>query len=70
VSTQAGDPDILADFALCGRTYESTVGHVLTGMGPPYNPAMGTYQLRALLCRIAEAGRRRRDSGRVLIRSD
>jgi len=24
-------------------------------MEPPYDPAMGTYQLRALLCRIAKA---------------
>lgn len=27
--------------------------NVLTSNGPPYDPAMGTYQLRALLCRIA-----------------
>lgn len=27
--------------------------NVLTDNGPPYDPAMGTYQLRALLCRIA-----------------
>ena len=26
--------------------------NVLTRNGPPYDPAMGTYQLRALLCRI------------------
>ena len=26
--------------------------NVLTNDGPPYDPAMGTYQLRALLCRI------------------
>lgn len=26
--------------------------NVLTSMDPPYDPAMGTYQLRALLCRI------------------
>jgi thiosulfate reductase / polysulfide reductase chain A len=26
--------------------------NVLTNSGPPYDPAMGTYQLRALLCRI------------------
>lgn len=26
--------------------------NVLTDIGPPYDPAMGTYQLRALLCRI------------------
>ncbi|MBK9114326.1 MAG: molybdopterin-dependent oxidoreductase [Betaproteobacteria bacterium] len=26
--------------------------NVLTDNGPPYDPAMGTYQLRALLCRI------------------
>lgn len=25
---------------------------VLTDMEPPYDPAMGTYQLRALLCRL------------------
>jgi anaerobic selenocysteine-containing dehydrogenase len=29
--------------------------NVLTSMEPPYDPAMGTYQLRALLCRIAKA---------------
>jgi hypothetical protein len=29
--------------------------NVLTGMEPPYDPAMGTYQPRALLCRIAKA---------------
>jgi len=29
--------------------------NVLTDIGPPYDPAMGTYQLRALLCRIAKA---------------
>jgi anaerobic selenocysteine-containing dehydrogenase len=26
--------------------------NVLTNIGPPYDPAMGTYQLRALLCRL------------------
>jgi anaerobic selenocysteine-containing dehydrogenase len=26
--------------------------NVLTSMQPPYDPAIGTYQLRALLCRI------------------
>jgi hypothetical protein len=26
--------------------------NVLTNNGPPYDPAMGTYQLRALLCKI------------------
>jgi anaerobic selenocysteine-containing dehydrogenase len=30
--------------------------NVLTSMQPPYDPAMGTYQLRTLLCRIAKAG--------------
>jgi anaerobic selenocysteine-containing dehydrogenase len=29
--------------------------NVLTSNGPPYDPAMGTYQLRALLCRVAPA---------------
>jgi anaerobic selenocysteine-containing dehydrogenase len=29
--------------------------NVLTDDGPPYDPAMGTYQLRALLCRVAAA---------------
>lgn len=29
--------------------------NLLTDNGPPYDPAMGTYQLRALLCRIAKA---------------
>ena len=29
--------------------------NVLTDQGPPYDPAMGTYQLRALLCRISKA---------------
>jgi len=29
--------------------------NVLTSMEPPYDPAMGTYQLRALLCRIERA---------------
>ena len=29
--------------------------NVLTSIEPPYDPAMGTYQLRALLCRIAKA---------------
>jgi len=28
---------------------------VLTNNAPPYDPAMGTYQLRALLCRVAKA---------------
>ncbi len=27
--------------------------NLLTSNEPPYDPAMGTYQLRALLCRIA-----------------
>ena len=27
--------------------------NVLTRNGPPYDPAMGTYHLRGLLCRIA-----------------
>jgi anaerobic selenocysteine-containing dehydrogenase len=26
--------------------------NVLTSNAPPYDPAMGTYQLRALLCRV------------------
>jgi thiosulfate reductase/polysulfide reductase chain A len=26
--------------------------NLLTDNGPPYDPAMGTYQLRALLCKI------------------
>jgi hypothetical protein len=26
--------------------------NLLTSNAPPYDPAMGTYQLRALLCRI------------------
>jgi len=29
--------------------------NVLTDNAPPYDPAMGTYQLRALLCRVARA---------------
>ncbi|MEX3009066.1 molybdopterin-dependent oxidoreductase [Hoeflea sp. TYP-13] len=29
--------------------------NLLTDQGPPYDPAMGTYQLRALLCRISKA---------------
>jgi thiosulfate reductase/polysulfide reductase chain A len=29
--------------------------NVLTNIEPPYDPAMGTYQLRALLCRIEKA---------------
>ncbi len=29
--------------------------NVLTDQEPPYDPAMGTYQLRALLCRISKA---------------
>ena len=29
--------------------------NLLTSNAPPYDPAMGTYQLRALLCRIARA---------------
>lgn len=28
--------------------------NVLTTMGPPYDPSMGTYQLRGLLCRISK----------------
>jgi anaerobic selenocysteine-containing dehydrogenase len=34
----------------CG-VWESNA-NVLTNIEPPYDPAMGTYQLRALLCRI------------------
>lgn len=30
--------------------------NLLTNNGPPYDPAMGTYQLRALLCRISKLG--------------
>ncbi len=30
--------------------------NVLTSIEPPYDPAMGTYQLRALLCRIEKDG--------------
>jgi len=30
--------------------------NVLTSNAPPYDPAMGTYQLRALLCKIYKAG--------------
>lgn len=29
--------------------------NLLTDNQPPYDPAMGTYQLRALLCRVARA---------------
>jgi anaerobic selenocysteine-containing dehydrogenase len=29
--------------------------NLLTDNEPPYDPAMGTYQLRALLCRVARA---------------
>jgi thiosulfate reductase/polysulfide reductase chain A len=29
--------------------------NLLTDNKPPYDPAMGTYQLRALLCRVAPA---------------
>ncbi len=29
--------------------------NVLTSMDPPYDPAIGTYQLRALLCKISKA---------------
>lgn len=29
--------------------------NVLTDSGPPYDPQMGTYQLRGLLCRVAKA---------------
>jgi len=29
--------------------------NLLTDNGPPYDPAMGTYQLRALLCRVQKA---------------
>ncbi|MGZ9074107.1 MAG: molybdopterin dinucleotide binding domain-containing protein, partial [Rhodoplanes sp.] len=30
--------------------------NLLTDNQPPYDPAMGTYQLRALLCRVSKAG--------------
>ncbi len=30
--------------------------NVLTDNGPPYDPAMGTYQLRAMLCRVDKDG--------------
>jgi anaerobic selenocysteine-containing dehydrogenase len=30
--------------------------NLLTDNAPPYDPAMGTYQLRALLCRVSKAG--------------
>jgi thiosulfate reductase/polysulfide reductase chain A len=33
--------------------------NVLTSIEPPYDPAMGTYQLRALLCRIEKDSARR-----------
>jgi anaerobic selenocysteine-containing dehydrogenase len=29
--------------------------NVLTDNGPPYDPQMGTYQLRGLLCRVGKA---------------
>jgi thiosulfate reductase/polysulfide reductase chain A len=29
--------------------------NLLTDNQPPYDPAMGTYQLRALLCRVSRA---------------
>ena len=32
--------------------------NVLTDSGPPYDPQMGTYQLRGLLCRVARADAR------------
>jgi hypothetical protein len=31
--------------------------NVLTTHDPPYDPAMGTYQLRALLCRVEREAR-------------
>ena len=34
--------------------FQSNV-NLLTDNGPPYDPAMGTYQLRGLLCRVAKA---------------
>jgi len=34
----------------------SSNANLLTDNAPPYDPAMGTYQLRALLCRVAPAG--------------
>ena len=37
-----------------GGVWESNA-NVLTNQGPPYDPAMGTYQLRALLCRVEKA---------------
>ncbi len=36
----------------CGRPNVN----LLTDNQPPYDPAMGTYQLRALLCRVSKAG--------------
>ena len=30
--------------------------NVLTNIGPPHDPALGTYQLRALLCKVYKAG--------------
>ncbi len=39
--------------------------NLLTDNKPPYDPAMGTYQLRALLCRVAPAGLPTVDTGKV-----
>lgn len=39
--------------------------NLLTDNQPPYDPAMGTYQLRALLCRVAPAADPQKDAGGV-----
>ncbi len=38
--------------------------NLLTSNDPPYDPAMGTYQLRALLCRVEKAEAPAREVGR------
>ena len=37
------------------RGHEVQLIDLLTDNQPPYDPAMGTYQLRALLCRVSKA---------------
>ena len=40
--------------------------NVLTDNQPPYDPAMGTYQLRALLCRVGRVDELSDDGKRVV----
>jgi len=54
ISPEMSDKRMGADDfkVLCSRHALFPSANVLTDDSPPYDPALGTYQLRALLCKV------------------